>query len=215
MKAILIPVKEFRAAKQRLAAHYSEKAREELARALCRDFFAMIAGISGVPVFVVSKDTEVLSMAQARGWETIVEENQVSESRSVDFASHLLAGQGISALLRIPVDMPLAKVSDVTDLLDSAGSPPCCIIVPSGEGTGTNALLRSPPNLFPSHFGPGSFAKHVAEANAKGASLRVIENPRLALDIDELDDLKKLAGRQVGTATTQWLSERGLVPPGE
>ena len=34
------------------------------------------------------------------------------------------------------------------------------------EGTGTNALLRTPPDLFPSRFGPNSLALHRADGAA-------------------------------------------------
>jgi len=63
------------------------------------------------------------------------------------------------------------------------------ILVPSRDGTGTNAILRRPPDIFPSQFGPGSFARHLAAARAAGISWRILENPRIALDLDDPDDL--------------------------
>ena len=54
------------------------------------------------------------------------------------------------------------------------------------------ALLRRPPTLFPSHFGSGSFDKHVAEAHRTGATLMIIELPRVALDIDDPGDIAEL-----------------------
>lgn len=43
MKAILIPVKEFREAKKRLAPHFPPADRASLAKAMCEDFFSVVA----------------------------------------------------------------------------------------------------------------------------------------------------------------------------
>src|SRR5436190_19565388 len=84
-------------------------------------------------------------------------------------------------------------------------------IVPSRDGTGTNALLRTPPTLFPSHFGEGSFAKHLAEAKRAGAHVFTYRNPRLEMDADDESDLRALLNQDlVGTGTCTWLCETGL-----
>ena len=209
MRAILIPVKGFAAAKQRLSPSYSEHARAALAEALCRDFFGVIARVRGVDrVYVVSNEPLALAWATQRGWHVIAEQQQVSETRSVDAASRICADHGVTSLLRLPADIPLVEPDDVEALFAAAPAAPGCVIVPSGEGTGTNALLRSPPALFPSHFGPGSFALHKAEAERAGAAIRILHNPRLALDIDEPADIAALADRvRPGSATAAWLRE--------
>ncbi len=48
------------------------------------------------------------------------------------------------------------------------------------------------PTLFRSHFGPGSCEKHVAEARRMGARVAILELPRIALDIDDPDDIEEL-----------------------
>jgi 2-phospho-L-lactate guanylyltransferase len=214
MRAILIPVKEFAQAKKRLAAHFSAAERAALARALCRDFFSMITGVRTVTrIVVVSKEPEALERATRMGWETIVESQQSSESSSVDLASRHCAAQGIDALLRVPIDLPLAEPEDIEGLFeelgDSPATVPAAVIVPSGDGTGTNALLRTPPELFPSRFGPNSFALHLAAAESCGIHARVVRNPRLAQDIDEIEDLQRLADLvRPGSETARWISER-------
>jgi 2-phospho-L-lactate guanylyltransferase len=126
----------------------------------------------------------------------------------VDGASRLCAEQGVTALLRIPIDIPLATSDDMDAILSAAETAPSAVIVPSRDGTGTNALLRSPPCLFPSHFGPNSFEKHVAEAERCGASRKILHNPRIALDIDEREDLRALAGGvRPESALGQWLAQ--------
>lgn len=207
MRAILIPVKEFSAAKSRLAPRFSPEERAALAAALCRDFFVVIGQVHCADkVFVASKELEVLDWAKARGWETIPESEQISESASVDNASRLLAERGITALLRLPADLPLVGPHDIAPLFDQMGSPPFTLLVPSRDGTGTNALLRSPPALFPSHFGQGSFDKHLAEAARAGAETRIFYNPRIAKDVDDIEDLRAIRGQlRHGCATARWM----------
>src|SRR6185437_1248485 len=114
MRAILIPVKEFRDAKKRLAPHFSSVERAALAEAMCEDFFEVVAAIRCVErVFVVSKEPGALTRARERGWDTIVETRQISESDSVDAASRHCAAQGVRALLRLPIDLPLAEPQDI------------------------------------------------------------------------------------------------------
>jgi 2-phospho-L-lactate guanylyltransferase len=161
-------------------------------------------------VFVISKENWALAKARALGWETIAEQHQTSESNSVDAASEYCADRGVRALLRIPIDIPLTQASDIEAVFDHLDAHSDAVIVPSGSGTGTNAILRSPPGLFPSRFGPNSFSLHHAEAARCGARMRVYRNPRLELDIDELDDLRNLAGRlPVDSATSRWFAVTG------
>ncbi len=210
MKAIVIPVKEFREAKKRLAPHFSQEERAALAQAMCEDFFGVVAAVRCADrVFVISKEPQVLLRARELGWETIAESRQISESDSVDAASRYCAERGVQALLRLPVDIPLVEPADIEAVFETLGAAPTAILVPSSDGTGTNAILRSPPALFPSHFGPNSFVRHLAEAEACGVRVQVFRNPRLELDIDEWEDLRKLAPLvRPDSATARWLMER-------
>jgi 2-phospho-L-lactate guanylyltransferase len=128
----------------------------------------------------------------------------------VDAASRYCADRGVHALLRLPVDIPLVEPADVEAVFENLGDAPTAILVPSSDGTGTNALLRSPPALFPSRFGPNSFVRHLAEAEACGVRAYVLRNPRLELDIDEWEDLQALAPLvRPDSATARWLMQRG------
>ena len=86
------------------------------------------------------------------------------------------------------------------------------VIVPSRDGTGTNAILRTPPTLFPSHFGSGSFAKHCAEAQHAGAQIIIRRNTRLEMDVDDEADLRALAREDLRDAKTgEWLQRSGIL----
>jgi 2-phospho-L-lactate/phosphoenolpyruvate guanylyltransferase len=207
MTAILIPVKKLQGAKQRLAAHFAAEARRALADALWQDFFEVIAEVRGAQrIVVVSAEPAVLQRARSLGWETIAESEQISESVSVDAASRQCVEMGLRSLLRLPADLPLLEPRDVEAILEHAQDCASAVIVPSRDGDGTNALLRTPPTLFPSRFGAGSFAKHLAEAQRAGVRATVLRNARIAMDIDELGDLEALNGQALrGQRTQAWL----------
>lgn len=213
MKALLIPVKELVSAKQRLAQQFAPEARTALADALWQDFFKVVTGTSDIDrVFVVSLEPRVLERARSLGWEPIPESRQISESDSVDFASRWCEERGVDSLLRLPVDLPLIEPRDIQSLFDAPRDPRSVVIVPSRDGKGTNALLRTPPTLFPSHFGPGSFAKHLAEAERAHARIIVLRNPRIGVDIDDAADLAllnstELQSRIRGERTRAWLAQ--------
>ena len=212
MLAILIPVKLFAAAKMRLSARFSDDDRAGLASALCEDLFATIDKVRGVDqIYVTSQEDLALGWARERGWKIIPETEQVSESKSVDDASRDCEAEGVTALLRLPIDIPLVEHEDIEAILEAAPSAPSVVLVPSHDGTGTNALLRSPPTVFPSSFGPNSFRKHTAAAGIRGVAVRVVQNERIGLDIDDGDDLARVLPRlRPGSATQIWCAARGL-----
>jgi 2-phospho-L-lactate guanylyltransferase len=207
MHAVLIPVKNFAQAKRRLTGLLAQEERMALARAMLEDVFrAVAASRGGHAVFVISSDAMVLARARYLGWETIPEEKQVSESHSVDLAARWCEARGVHSLLRLPVDIPLVEPRDIEAVLRMKTEARSAVLVPSRDGTGTNALRRNPPALFSSHFGPGSLAKHLEHARLAGARAQVIRNPRIELDIDDEADLRAfLATGGKGTETAACL----------
>jgi len=212
MKALLIPIKDPANAKTRLASLLSPDERRRLAWAMFEDVSRVVAKATKVDsVYLVSSYGPALAHAQRFGWETLVEQAQASESASVDWASRVLAERGVESVLRLPADLPLVCAEDIDALLAIEINAPAAILVPSREGTGTNAILRTPPSLFPSRFGPNSLALHRAEAARLGVECRIIENERIALDIDEPADLQALIERGRGTLAYATLEEMRIV----
>ena len=210
--ALLLPVKDLRNAKQRLAGLLSAIERRELAEAMLADTTSAIQGAGRIErVFVVTNYEPALELAALNGWEAIREEAQVSESASVDFASRICEERGVTRLLRLPLDIPLVQSADIDAILASELAPPGVLLVPSRDGTGTNAILRTPPTLFPSHFGPNSLVKHRREAELAGAHILFHRNERVEMDVDDEADLRALLLHDLsGTHTGKWLEERGV-----
>ena len=211
MTVVLLPVKDPARAKQRLAAVLSPGERTLLAWAMLEDVCAAVRACRFADrVAVVARDPEMAAYAAGNGWEVIRESEQVSESLSVDRASSLLERQGAEAVLRLPVDIPLLQSRDLDDLLDPAARGPAAVLVPSRDGLGTNALLRSPPLIFPSRFGVDSLQQHLREARLRGLQVRVRKMPRLALDLDRTSDLARFWTLGQGTATHALLQSLGV-----
>lgn len=190
MRSILIPVKDLTRAKQRLAALMTQEERTQLAWAMLQTTFAAAAAVQGIDyVQVVTLYRPAIELAKQFGIEVIGEAEQISESASVDFGSREAAKRGAKAVLRLPIDLPLITTADIEAIWAADQSVPSVVIVPSRDGTGTNAILRRPPTLFPSHFGTGSLAKHIKEAEVANTPCTLLDLPRIALDIDEPEDV--------------------------
>ena len=211
-RALLLPIKDLRKAKQRLTAVLTPHERFGLAQAMLADTIQAVCGVHRANrIFVITSYEPAMETAAKFGWEVLREEHQVSESASVDLASRLCAERGVTALLRLPLDLPLVQPGDIDDLLVTECPAPATVMVPSRDGTGTNAILRTPPALFPSHFGPNSFAKHRSEAEQLGARIIVRRNARLEMDVDDEADLCALLRHDLThTATGNWLDESGV-----
>jgi 2-phospho-L-lactate guanylyltransferase len=212
MRALLLPIKNLRNAKKRLIGVLTPEERFGLAQAMLADTIRAVQGVRRADkIFVVTNYEPAMRIAEENGWEILREDHQISESDSVDAASRLCELRGVTGLLRVPLDVPLVKAVDIDDLLSIECQAPALVIVPSRDGMGTNAILRMPPALFPSHFGTGSFVKHVGEAERIGARVIFRRNVRLEMDVDDEADLRMLLKNDLsGTETGRWLGESGV-----
>jgi 2-phospho-L-lactate guanylyltransferase len=210
MRYILIPVKDLSRAKQRLSGLLTQEERTRLAWMMLETTFAAAAKVTNIDrIAVVSLYPQAIALADKYGMEIIIETEQVSESASVDFGSKELMKRGASSVLRLPIDLPLIETEDLEIILGS--EKPDVVMVPSRDGTGTNAILRSPPDLFPSHFGAGSFFKHLQEVEKAGVQCEIIQLPRIALDLDDPEDVKELMAQGADTSVWKLLAEMGII----
>ena len=208
MNALLIPVKDPTRAKTRLGKLLSEDERRRLAWALFEDVSrAIVNARKPDRVVVVTSVTLAIERARSLGWEVLIEESQISESASVDWASRVLSERGFDTVMRLPADLPLVLAEDIDELLSIELDSPGALLVPSREGTGTNAIIRTPPALFSSRFGPNSLALHKQEAARVGVECVIVNNARIALDIDDPADVELLLEEGGGTQAFAALNE--------
>jgi 2-phospho-L-lactate guanylyltransferase len=187
MPVPLVPVKALAAAKGRLRPWLSPLERRLLAIAMFEDVVAALQAVAGLeaPV-VVSPDREVWRRAEAIGCR-VVEEPAGAGGLNGALA---LAAAGLAdadGLLVVAADLPLASASSVDRVLAAAAAAPV-VVVPSHDGDGTNVLAWREPRSFAPRFGPDSAARHLS---APGAVR--LDDRRLALDVDTVEDLRLVA----------------------
>ncbi len=203
---ILVPVKDHARAKSRMSPILTQAERALLARAMFEDVARTLMSLKA-PVVLVTNSEDAARDGKMLGWRLLWETRQINESASVDEASRQLRSEGIPAVLRLPADVPLVTTADLEQILSEELPAPSTVLVPSTDHMGTNALLRTPPDLFPSRFGHNSFVLHVQEARRSLARISVLENANVALDLDDTLDLRRFLERRSDTHTHQ-LAER-------
>jgi len=197
MTFALLPVKNPRKAKQRLEGFFPAEVREQLARVLYEQTIRALCQASGIDrVLVITSDAEISAHARCMGALVIEETEQSSHSASADSACRTAMEMGAKTALLVPIDVPLVAPSDF-EYLAAAGMSlrPGVVIVPSADGTGTNALARTPPDVIPSCFGPGSFRAHLGQARSREVAADVLRLPGLMFDIDTPEDVAELLER--------------------
>jgi 2-phospho-L-lactate guanylyltransferase len=189
---ILVPVKNLSAAKQRLAAVLDQPSRTALAQAMLHDVLTTLHSWKGRPqVAVVSSDPYAVKLAAEYEFEVIPDAENPGETGAIEMATHLCVERGVDSTLVIPADIPLIQAWELDEIVKrapAAGS----VLVPAGDGRGTNAAFRRPANLFPLRFGNDSFKPHHAAAQATGKPCVVLNLPGIAVDVDNPPDLQQL-----------------------
>jgi 2-phospho-L-lactate guanylyltransferase len=191
----ILPVKNPQNAKQRLSGFLSAAQRETLARILYKQTLAALLQAEGIDqVAVVTSDPDVAEHARRSGTLVFDENEQRSHSVSADAACLRAIELGATTVLLVPIDVPLVTPADFSRLAAAArpGSMPGLIVVPSADGTGTNALARTPPDVIESRFGPGSCRAHLDQARSKGVHAELFRLRGLMFDIDTPEDVAEL-----------------------
>lgn len=187
----VLPVKSPQNAKRRLGGFLAPAQREALARLLYKQTLAALCEAEGIDrVAVVTSDSDIAEHASRSGTLVFNEDEQLSHSVSADAACLRAIGMGASTVLLVPIDVPLATPADFSRLASAAR--PGVIIVPSADGTGTNALVRTPPDVIESRFGPGSCRAHLDQARSKGIHAELLHLDGLMFDIDTPEDVARL-----------------------
>ena len=214
---ILIPIKNTSSAKQRQAAVLDQPARTQLAQAMLYDVLSAVHGWKRRPaVGAVTSDPYAIEVAREFGFEVIPDPENPGETGAIEMATRVCVDRGEQSTLVLPADIPLVQSWEFEEIMKHVPAEGS-VLVPAGDGRGTNAVFRRPANLFPLRFGNDSFLPHRAAAEATGRPSVVLKLPGIAVDIDNPSDLRQLISRpgdsRAQKLVRQWnISDRLLAP---
>jgi len=181
---IVVPLRSFTLGKARLAPVLTESERAALARTMAE---RVVRAAGSLPVAIVSSADEVVTWARARGFDI------VDDPGSLDAAARAgrtwAADRGLARYAIVHADLPLAESLAA---IAADGAAPVAVIVPDHRDDGTPVLSLPTATPFDFAYGPDSAARHVAEAERRGLTVRIVRDPALAFDVDLADDLAAL-----------------------
>jgi 2-phospho-L-lactate/phosphoenolpyruvate guanylyltransferase len=187
----ILPVKSFGTAKQRLADMLGAGSRQALAQAMFSDVLSTLRRAPGLDeIAVVTGDRTAESAASGKRVTVLHDSAQSGQTDAALIGIRHALEAGYDRAVLVPGDTPLLQPGEIARLIAGTSG---VVVVPDRHRTGTNALVLWPPDAIEPSFGPDSFARHLASAEAAGVPHRVEELPGLALDVDTADDLAQLA----------------------
>jgi 2-phospho-L-lactate guanylyltransferase len=189
---VVVLIKDFGSAKQRLQPVLGPKSRRALARRNAR--LAVRAAAAGDHVLVVAGGEGVADLAETWGVEVLLEPRQEGQNVAAARGIARAVEGGAQAVLLLSSDLPLVTIDAVREVLVSASriEAPVAVAVSAVGRGGTNALYLRPPGALTLHFGSDSLAKFRQEAENAGVNFAVHQSDAMALDLDEPGDLARL-----------------------
>jgi 2-phospho-L-lactate/phosphoenolpyruvate guanylyltransferase len=216
--AAILPIKSFAKAKQRLGDAVGGHDREQLAAAMVGDVLDALRAVPQIDeVIVVTAEPQAARAAQSAHATVVDDPEEIGQSAAAGRGIDAALARGAQRALLVPGDCPAVDPIEVAQLLEKITPEPSVVIVPDRHGSGTNALLLTPPQAVAPAFGTGSFARHAAFAHAAGATVKVADLPSLGLDVDTPGDLAALRAaldaRPATAARTRAVLERLVAAP--
>ncbi len=197
----IIPVKPLKYSKSRLAHILSTEERAELTSNILKRTLGVVNEAPLISrTLVVSRDTAVLKVARQIGASTYGETEKQDLNLALTRAAHIAIAQKADGILILPADLPFITSKDIVAIIETAGANHqygsngysfkrrTMVICSDHNNDGTNALLVSPPTGFNFQYGPGSFTKHLAEAEHLGMNSTTLSRPNIEFDLDTEED---------------------------
>jgi len=181
---IVVPLRSFTLGKARLADVLSESEREALARSMAE---SVATAAATRPVAIVSSAAEVVAWARDRGFDVVDDPGSLDAAATA--GREWAIGRGLVRYAVVHADLPLASSLDA---VVGDGAAPIAVIVPDHRDDGTPVLSLPTSVPFTFAYGPGSAARHAAEAELRSLAVRIVHDATLAFDVDIADDLAAL-----------------------
>jgi 2-phospho-L-lactate guanylyltransferase len=214
VRFVLIAAKELAFAKTRLASALpSVGERSALAAAMFRDVLsAALAAKSPDRVAVITSEPSLLELSREAGAIAIDEQFPRGLNVAVKLATDQLMRSGVTTVCTMLSDTPGVTGEDVdTAFAAMPAGEGGVVLVPSRDFSGTNMIVRNPPEVIATQFGRFSLVRHLEDCREKNIACEVLRLQRPALDLDLPADLFEFARLPGATHTQCHLARLGLV----
>lgn len=189
--ALVIAVRGGSTAKSRCAAALTSGERQALVAAMLEDMLAATMTARGVQaVTVITPTPDLAVQAEALGARVIFEPCASGLNTAFATAAGAAWIRG-RPLLLLPGDLPLIGPADL-EMVIGAAQAGSVVLARSAADGGTGAIALPAGTRIPFQFGPDSFRRHRASANAMGHDLHIIASGPLGHDIDRPGDLDRV-----------------------
>lgn len=180
---VVIPVKDFGAAKSRL---------DDTLSAVDRDLFArhcasrVVQAVRAHPTVVVTDSDDVVGWARSLGIDALRQHRSGLNGAAEDGRDEARR-RGHARLAIVHADLPRAR-----SLGGVISHPADVVVVTDHHGTGTNVLVVPAHAPFIFAFGPDSRALHVTEARRLGLTVDTLQHAELSHDVDDAADYARM-----------------------
>jgi 2-phospho-L-lactate/phosphoenolpyruvate guanylyltransferase len=212
VRAVLIAAKQLSLAKTRLMpALPTVSERSALAEAMFRDVLsAALSARAPERVTVVTCDPVLMMLARNTGAIVINEEYPRGLNAAVRLATMQLA-TAANCVCTLLSDIPLVTGDDIDAAFAAIPDEPHAVaLVPSRDFSGTNIIVRKPPDVIATQFGRFSLIRHMEDCRQRGIACQVVRLERPALDLDLPADLQEFERRHSLTHTQAHLARLTL-----
>ena len=205
MRTVLLSVKGFNTAKQRLATSLTAGERSNLARAMLKDVTRAINESELTQRrIVITASSEVRDFVSSVGFEVVDEPEPRGQSAAINQMTEELS-PGSSLLLSLPSDLPMLVGKEIDEVF--ATQEKGSAFIPSRDGTGTNGVLMKPGVRIEMDYGPDSLKRHLDRAAKSELLVSLLKIPGIAFDLDTPCDLADFIDLEP-TDTETWKSVR-------
>ena len=204
-RVAIVPVKRLSQAKMRLSLVLTPKERRAITEMMLKDVLEALKDSDMLDdVIVIGSDTSVKWLAKVyRG--KFLKEPSTGLNMSIEYATKQSRKNGATSVLVALADVPLMNKTDIEQVI-GLGLDAAAVISPS-RAEGTNALLRTPPDVIQTEYGHRSFINHLRRVQERNILFKVLWTPTMSFDVDTPGDLWELLKRRVNTYTTEFLED--------
>lgn len=186
---VLVPMKPLASAMTRLADVASGPRRQSLVLTMLNRVLRAAVGAAGADACcVVGGDDVVWLSVASLGVRWAEDEGGGLNGALLATMGHSFA-DGASAVLILPADLPLITSDEVRAVIVTSDRLTQTVGVAASRDGGTNALLIPARYAIHPAYGVDSFARHRGLIEAAGATLRTVDAPGIAFDLDTAEEL--------------------------